>query len=84
MNGHRCRVTVLVLGDGRSNYRPARPEALEAIAKGSRRVYWLNPEPRRLWDTGDSVMSAYLPFVDGAGQCQTVAQLADFIGGLDD
>lgn len=76
------RSSVLILGDARSNYRPAEPAALRDISRSARRVYWLNPEPRRLWNTGDSVMGAYLPFLDAAGECQTVTQLADFVSGL--
>jgi hypothetical protein len=76
------RTSVLILGDARNNYRPAEAAALETIARAARHVYWLNPEPRHLWDTGDSIMSAYLPFLTAAGECQTVAQLAEFVSGL--
>jgi uncharacterized protein with von Willebrand factor type A (vWA) domain len=59
------RDTVLVvLGDARSNYRDPLPWAFEEAAGRCRRVIWLNPEPRALWDTADSVMSAYMEACD--------------------
>jgi uncharacterized protein with von Willebrand factor type A (vWA) domain len=76
------RTSVLVLGDARSNYRPAEGWALSALSGRAGHVYWLNPEPAHLWDTGDSVMSAYLPSVEKAVECRTVAQLGHFIDGL--
>ena len=44
-----------------------------------RLVYWLNPEPRALWDTGDSMMRAYEPHCTAAVTCQTLNDLRGFI-----
>ena len=35
------------------------------IAERARAVHWLNPESRRYWDTGDSVMSTFAAHCDG-------------------
>src|SRR5207253_1663244 len=49
------RTTVLVTGDARNNYRRPGLDALRAIKERARRVYWLNPERRREWNTTDSI-----------------------------
>lgn len=73
------RTTVIVTGDGRNNYRPARGEVLASVAREARAVYWLNPEPTRFWDTGDSVMREYVPSCDGVFEVRTLRQLEAFV-----
>jgi uncharacterized protein len=58
------RTTVLIIGDGRNNYHPARADALAAIARRARQVLWLNPEPPAAWGFGDSAMREYAPLCD--------------------
>lgn len=53
------RTTVLILGDGRTNYRPHGAEVVERIRARARRILWLCPEPRASWGLGDSVMPVY-------------------------
>lgn len=55
---------LVVLGDARSNNRDPQAWAFEDLASRSRRVIWLNPEPASRWDSGDSVLSDYLPCCD--------------------
>jgi uncharacterized protein with von Willebrand factor type A (vWA) domain len=74
---HRC--TVLIFGDARGNYLPAEEATLAKIARRAGSVYWLNPEPRALWNTGDSVMRAYEPHCTAAVTCQTLNDLRGFI-----
>ena len=73
------KTTLLVLGDARTNYRHRRPEALRAIRKKVRHAYWLNPEPRRDWDTGDSAASEYRSHVDEMVEVRNLRQLEEFI-----
>lgn len=73
------RSTVLVLSDGRNNMRDPRRDALEAVAGRSRGVYWLNPEPRDRWDTGDSVIGLYEEHCREVRECRNLKQLADFV-----
>ncbi len=54
--------TLLVLGDGRSNYANPRSELLAQAAERCKRVVWLSPEPEGRWGTGDSCMLQYRPF----------------------
>ena len=53
--------TVVILGDGRTNFHEAAPETLDRIRGRSRALLWLCPEPRGLWSTGDSAMTRYAP-----------------------
>ncbi|MDH3606996.1 MAG: VWA domain-containing protein [Acidimicrobiia bacterium] len=76
------RTTLIVTGDGRTNYRPGRAPVLAELAQTARAVYWLNPEPRRFWDTGDSVMGEYAPSCNGVHEVQTLRQLETFVEGL--
>jgi uncharacterized protein with von Willebrand factor type A (vWA) domain len=55
------RTTVVILGDGRTNYHDAAPEVLDRVRERSRALIWLCPEPRGNWSQGDSAMSMYAP-----------------------
>jgi uncharacterized protein len=75
--GHRA--TVLIFGDARGNFRPPEEATLAAIARRAGSVYWLNPERRAQWNTGDSAMSVYQPHCTAAVTCQTLNDLRRFI-----
>lgn len=53
------RTTVLIIGDGRNNYQPTHPWALQEVARKARRVIWICPEDRDAWLHGDSEMLLY-------------------------
>jgi uncharacterized protein len=75
------RTSVLILGDARSNYGEPNLPALARIAKQARRTYWLNPERRDVWDTGDSCateVSSVVPMLE----CRNLAQLGAFVRDL--
>jgi uncharacterized protein len=55
------RTTVVILGDGRTNYQDDAAEVLDAVRARARAVVWLCPEPRAAWATGDSAMARYAP-----------------------
>ena len=72
------RTSLLVLGDARSNYGDPGLRALRLMAERARRAYWLNPERRSAWDTGDSVaedVGRIVPMVE----CRNLAQLGSFV-----
>ncbi len=73
------RTTVLVLGDARNNHRQAATWVLRDVHERARHVYWLNPEPREHWDTGDSIASAFARHVDEMVEVRNVRQLAAFV-----
>lgn len=53
------RTTVLVIGDGRSNYNPPNAWALGEIKRKCKRLVWLCPEEKHSWGFGDSEMPLY-------------------------
>ena len=73
------RTTVVLLGDARSNYHPARPWVMAELSRAARHVHWLNPEPRAYWDSGDSVIGDYAPYCDGVHECRNLRQLGRFV-----
>ncbi|WP_328350417.1 VWA domain-containing protein [Streptomyces sp. NBC_00445] len=75
------RTTVFVLGDARTNMSDPNLPAVRDIAERARRVYWLNPEPRTLWGTGDSAAPEYAGVV-AMHECRNVRQLGDLIARL--
>ncbi|GAB3348334.1 vWA domain-containing protein [Modestobacter lapidis] len=72
------RTSLLVLGDGRTNYRRPGLPALADLVRRARSAHWLNPEPRRLWGSGDSAADRYREVVPMV-EVRTAAQLADFV-----
>ncbi|MBO0824038.1 MAG: VWA domain-containing protein, partial [Actinobacteria bacterium] len=76
------RTVVLVVGDARTNYTDPAAAALAEISDRVGKLYWLNPEPQRYWNTGDSVMARYEPFCSQVRECATLRQIADFVQSL--
>ncbi|MGY1637545.1 VWA domain-containing protein [Geodermatophilus sp. SYSU D00742] len=72
------KTSLLVLGDGRTNHRQPGLPVLADLVRRSRSAHWLNPEPRRLWSSGDSAALRYAEVIDMV-ECRTAAQLADFV-----
>ena len=66
---------VVILGDARNNAFDAQFWTLDEIRQRSRRVLWLNPEPRREWDTGDSIIGVYAPYCDDVLECWSLDHL---------
>jgi uncharacterized protein with von Willebrand factor type A (vWA) domain len=75
------RTTVFVLGDARTNRSDPNLAAVRQIARRSRRVYWLNPEQRSRWGTGDSAAPAYAELVE-MHECRNARQLGVLVGRL--
>lgn len=76
------KTTLIILGDGRTNFLEPRAELLAAIRERCRRLIWLNPEAEELWEEGDSRMAAYRPHCDEVRPCRNLDELSDFIAGL--
>ncbi|MEU8589217.1 VWA domain-containing protein [Streptomyces sp. NPDC048664] len=75
------RTTVFVLGDARTNMGDPNLAALREVRERARRVYWLNPERRSLWGTGDSAAPAYAELVE-MHECRDVRQLGALVARL--
>lgn len=69
------RTTILVLGDGRSNYGDPRIDIFQEASERAKRVVWLCPEPPARWGSGDSCMLQYKPFCSPLTHCSTAADL---------
>jgi uncharacterized protein len=76
------RTVVLVVGDARTNYSDPAVASLADVSDRVGKLYWLNPEPRRYWDQGDSVISQYTPHCAQVRECSTLRQIADFVQSL--
>jgi len=76
------KTTLIIIGDGRSNYSNPEEQILDAMRERSRRVIWLNPETPYFWYTGDSEMRTYQAYYHEVRPCQNLNQLLDFIKSL--
>jgi uncharacterized protein with von Willebrand factor type A (vWA) domain len=75
------RSSLLILGDGRNNYRNPETELLTHMVSASRHAHWLNPEPRNLWGSGDSAIPRYTDLIP-MHECRSAKQLASVIDAL--
>ena len=73
------KTTLIIVGDGRSNYLNPEDAILSQMRDRCRRVIWLNPEPENLWGTGDSEIKAYTHHCHEVRPCRNVNQLLAFI-----
>ena len=53
------RTTLIVIGDGRSNFGDPGMAAFEDIARRVGRLLWVTPEPKERWDDGDCELWRY-------------------------
>lgn len=75
------RTSVLILGDGRTNGGDPNLDAVRRIADRARHVYWLNPEARTYWGTGDSAALRYRAIVP-MYECRNLRQLTQLVSEL--
>ena len=82
--GHEItsKTTVMFLGDARNNYHSTNNWVVKEARKRARHVFWLNPEPKSYWDTGDSVITEYGTHCDGVFECSNLRQLEGFVDHL--
>lgn len=70
---------ILFMGDARNNKNPTGVDIVRTLARKARRVYWLNTETRDNWNTGDSIMRVYAPYMNVVHETVTVRNLLDFL-----
>ena len=73
------KTTVLLLGDARNNYHASQAWVVKEIKSKARHVYWLNPEPKSYWNTGDSIVGEYGTHTDGVYEVRNLRQLEGFV-----
>jgi uncharacterized protein with von Willebrand factor type A (vWA) domain len=71
------RTTVVILGDGRTNYHDDGAAVLDKIRERARALVWLCPEPRAGWGLGDSAMSRYAPKCTSVLEVRTARELEE-------
>ncbi len=69
------RTTVLILGDGRSNYANPQLHVFAELAQRAKRVVWLCTEPPGRWGSGDSCMLQYRPLCSHVSYCANALDL---------
>ena len=77
-----AQTAIILLGDALNNYHATQHWVLKELRQKARRLYWLNPEPRGYWDTGDSVVSEYGVHCDGVYECRNLRQLERFVAAV--
>ncbi len=77
------RTSMIILGDARNNYHASGSWVLEEAHRHVKRLYWLNPEPRAYWGSGDSIIEEYVPHCDGAFECRNLRHLERFVKALE-
>ncbi len=76
------KTSVLILGDARNNYHAPNSWIIKDLAERARNVFWLNPEPKSYWDTGDSIIGEYAHYCDGIFEVRNLRQLEKFADNL--
>ena len=74
--------TVIVTGDARSHDFEPRADILQTMSETVRGCWFLNPEPREEWDTGDSVASLYSATRAHMAEVRNLRQLAACIADI--
>ncbi|QUQ62921.1 vWA domain-containing protein [Kutzneria sp. CA-103260] len=75
------KTSVLILGDARNNNGDPRLAVLAHILRPARRAFWLNPERRDLWNTGDSAAHDYATVIE-MHECRNARQLGALVSRL--
>ncbi|MBF0301570.1 MAG: VWA domain-containing protein [Desulfamplus sp.] len=76
------KTTVIIMGDGRSNYLNPQAHILGEIREKCKRVIWLNPESHNTWNSGDSEIFAYKQHCHEIRTCINLNHLTQFVSEL--
>jgi uncharacterized protein with von Willebrand factor type A (vWA) domain len=76
------KTAVIILGDARNNYHASQSWIVREMQHRARNVFWLNPEPKSYWDTGDSIVGEYGTHCDGVFEVRNLRQLEGFVDHL--
>ncbi len=76
LEGLTRRTTLIVLGDGRTNYSEPEDWVIDEARRRAKQVWWLSPEAQGTWGFGDSEMPAYARACDRVFVTRTLSDLA--------
>ena len=75
--------TLIVIGDARNNYRSISQELISNLAEKYNKIFWINPEQKKYWNTGDSQMNKFEVINLRTVEVRNYKQLKKFIQELD-
>jgi len=75
--------TLIVIGDARNNYRNISQELISNLAEKYNKIFWINPEQKKYWNTGDSQMNKFEVINLRTVEVRNYKQLKKFIQELD-
>lgn len=70
-----ARATLIILGDGKNNYRAAQTEYIAEISGKVRNVFWLNPLDSQEWNEPDNIMKEYQTYCTKVYRCRSASDL---------
>lgn len=73
------RIIMLWMGDARNNHLPSEEKIFKDLCQRVKKCYWLNPEAKSKWNTGDSVIGRYTPYVSKLAEVTNTASLIKFL-----
>ena len=68
---------VIFIGDARNNRNLSGEEFLKKVHDKTKKVFWLNTEEKSMWNSGDSIMGKYQPFVKETVETVNTDELID-------
>ena len=74
--------TLLVIGDARNNYRNIDRSLIKKINDDFSAIYWMNPERKQYWNTGDSQFNLFDEISTYSSEVRTYLQLKNFINNI--
>jgi len=77
------RGTLIVIGDARNNYRNISEDLIEDLDEKYKKIFWINPEQSKYWNTGDSQMKKFEEINYKTVEVRNYKQLKDFIKEID-
>ena len=75
--------TLIVIGDARNNYRNISEDLIEDLDEKYKKIFWINPEQSKYWNTGDSQMKKFEEINYKTVEVRNYKQLKDFIKEID-
>ncbi len=76
------KTTIVILGDARNNNQDPGLRSFMTMCERVRRVYWLNPDKKHLWDWSDSLATLYAQYCSEMKEVNNFLDLAEFIDKL--
>lgn len=73
---------IIFLGDARNNKNHNGEDFIKKAKQKTHKMYWLNPEDRSKWDTGDSIIGEYAKHMDGVFEVINTSDIIKFLESL--